>query len=106
MTCKSILNGMTCFMLMFSVGCSGNESKTNKSYTKEAALHSAELLLVEKYGEQVLKQRPFQVEPYKDSWVIKGTLHCPGGANNCPGGVAEVSLDKESGKVNYITHGK
>ncbi len=87
-------------------GCLADEDAVKNNFSKEEAIKKAEILFVEKYGKQVLKQHPFEIESNEANWVVKGTLHCPQGMGKCLGGVAEVSFSKKSGKVNYIIHGK
>ncbi len=76
-----------------------------RGLTKEQALSVAEKNLVEKYGEQVLQQRPFMVSEHSDFWVFTGTLQCSE-ASGCKGGVASIKVNKKDGLAAEISHSK
>jgi len=62
----------------------------------------SEILLVKRFGEFILKQKPFKVELKYDSiWVISGSKKI-----NTPGGVAIIKINKCDGKVLEISLGK
>ena len=62
----------------------------------------AEKELVKVYGKQVLKQRPWKISRNDDkSITLSGTFHGQG-----KGGVAEITLQKNDGKILRIIHGK
>jgi hypothetical protein len=70
------------------------------------AVAIAEAVLMPIYGaETIAKERPLTAELKEGTWTVKGTLACPGGGR-CVGGVAEVEIDKENGKVLRVSHGK
>ncbi|AZZ37253.1 hypothetical protein CIK05_10795 [Bdellovibrio sp. qaytius] len=68
-------------------------------------INFAEKKFVEIYGEQVLKQRPFSAKQDRNTWYVKGTLHCPP-HDICSGGVAEAEISSVDRSVIRITHGK
>ena len=54
------------------------------------------------YGEDVLKQKPFNLSLYNDSiWILEGTL--PEGVD---GGVAHIEFEKRNGRIIKVNHGK
>lgn len=66
------------------------------------AIRIAEVLLVDRYGESVLRRKPFVAsELNKSTWVVKGTLPA-----NSLGGVPEIHIRKRDCCVVYIGHGK
>ena len=69
---------------------------------EKTAINVAESILSPIYGaDTVASERPFSATLVKGVWIVKGYL-APGWA----GGVAEIELSKESGKVLRICHGK
>lgn len=74
-------------------------------FTEEKVIDIAEKKFVEIYGDQVLKQKPFVAKLDKNTWYVKGTLHCPP-HQVCMGGVAEAEISAVDGAVIRITHGK
>lgn len=66
------------------------------------AIRIAEVLLVDRYGESVLRSRPFVASELDNTtWVVKGTLPA-----NSLGGVPEIHIRKRDCCVVYIGHGK
>jgi hypothetical protein len=69
---------------------------------QDELLRIVEPTLVETYGPEVLKQRPFEMSETKDSWKFVGTF--PKGMSK--GGVAEIEISKKDGSVLNVIHGK
>lgn len=63
----------------------------------------AEAILIEKYGNQIKKQKPYKVfyDETNDVWMVTGTL-----PSNKKGGVANIIIDNSTGKVLAIWHSK
>ena len=63
----------------------------------------AEAILIEKYGNQIKKQKPYKVfyDEINDVWMVTGTL-----PSNKKGGVANIIIDNSTGKVLAVWHGK
>lgn len=103
-----------CISLLASAGVlialTGTRAETKKEQVldldldRPAAIKIAEGILVKVYGERVLAQRPWIVREAADAFTIEGTFH-----NKSPyakGGVATISIDRHTGKVTEISHGK
>jgi len=75
----------------------------NLDLNKEVAIKLAEIILENKYGKKVLKQKPWRVSENKDSYKITGSFHGELGAK---GGVAEIVISKSDARVLSIIHGK
>ncbi len=85
------------------------ENETNNIFTHEInnqteAKNIAEDLFVKIYGEDVLKEKPFNVsyDCKADTWLINGTFH---GNKNAVGGVANLIVTS-NGEVKAIWHEK
>lgn len=63
----------------------------------------AEAILIEKYGNQIKKQKPYKVfyDETNDVWMVTGTL-----PSNMKGGVANIIIDNSTGKVLAVWHGE
>lgn len=69
---------------------------------EDDAIGLAEKEWLKIYGEDIHKQRPFNVHIKNDSiWVIEGTLQ-----NNYEGGTAYIEINSKDCKVLNIYHGK
>ena len=72
----------------------------------ETAIKIAEAVLIPIYGEKVINgEKPLKAELKDGIWIITGTLHCPEG-HRCLGGVAEIEISKDDGRVLRVTHGE
>jgi hypothetical protein len=69
------------------------------------AVRIAEAVLVPIYGDQILKQRPFNANLSGDRWIIEGSFSHPKG-EGWRGGVALIEIKKSSGEILKVTHGK
>jgi NTF2 fold immunity protein len=66
------------------------------------ATRVAEAILIPIYGKkEVESERPFSAKLLKGVWKVEG--HLP---PDVDGGVAEVWIDKQDGKILRVTHGK
>ena len=93
-------------LLLFFYSCSwGGTFKQGTPINKKSAIQIAEENFINKYGPEVLKQKPFQAELKNEVWFVSGTFHCPQGTG-CKGGTAEIEISAKDGKVIKITHGK
>ena len=58
------------------------------------------------YGkDKIVQERPYKAKLEGNIWYVKGTLNCPGSVR-CLGGVAEIEISKDSGKILRVSHGK
>lgn len=87
-------------VLFFFVACARKQA-----ISESEAIKIAEQELHMRYGDAVLKQKPFKAISSEDKWIISGTLNCPND-EVCSGGVGEVDIDKNTGKILRMTHSK
>lgn len=80
-----------------------DKKKVNLDLNKKVVIKLAEIILENKYGEKVLKQKPWIVSENNDSFKIIGTFH---GEPGTKGGVADIVISKSDARVLSITHGK
>ena len=66
-------------------------------------LKKVEAIWIEKYGERIKNQKPYQVfyDEVNDVWLVHGTLR-----SNRMGGVANILVDNDTGKVLAVWHDK
>ena len=69
----------------------------------ETAIKIAEAVWLPIYGEEIYQKLPFTVEYYKkeNCWVVVGTMQ-----SNSFGGVPEIKINKNTGEIIYVGHGK
>lgn len=96
---------LSTFIFLNACEAKENMKAIEASISKEQAIKIAEEKLVEVYGKQVLKERPFSASLDNNTWNISGTMHCPKG-DLCAGGVAHISISAKGGKVLNFTHDK
>jgi hypothetical protein len=98
------------FVAFCAAACAGNgDSSERSSYAKDCyvcdpqvALKMAELILNSVYGkDEIQRQKPFSIKDTGDSWIISGSL-----PKNSLGGVANIEIDKRTGTITNVTHGK
>lgn len=79
-----------------------NENIGSISDTKEL-LKKVENIWIECYGESIKREKPYQLfyDKKSDTWLVKGTLR-----PNLVGGVANIIIEGNSGKVLAIWHDK
>lgn len=66
------------------------------------AVNLAESYLFEIYGrDNIISQRPYEVNFYQNCWILNGTL-----PREMKGGTFTIILDASNGGVVNITHGK
>ncbi len=66
-------------------------------------LKKAEGIWIKKYGERIKNQKPYQVfyDEAKGIWLVQGTLR-----SDRMGGVANILVDNDTGKVLAVWHDK
>lgn len=71
--------------------------------TEKTAVEIAEAVWVSIYGNEIYKNRPFEValDMEKQCWYVKGTL-----PPNTLGGVPEIIISKSTGEILYVSHSK
>ena len=67
------------------------------------AIKKAEKIWIKLYGESVKKEKPYQVfyDENNDIWLVQGTLR-----SNMMGGVANILIQNETGKILAVWHDK
>ena len=66
-------------------------------------LRKVEAIWINKYGEDIKAEKPYQVfyDEKTNVWLVQGTLR-----SNMVGGVANILVENDTGKVLAIWHGK
>lgn len=66
-------------------------------------LKKVEVIWIKQYGERIKKQKPYQVfyDEANGIWLVRGTLR-----SNVLGGVANILVDNDTGKVLAVWHDK
>lgn len=101
---------VTC--LSFVGAALGEGYKPKDGYVPDArtAMKIAEAVLVPVYGERKIEsERPFSATLKDGVWTVAGTLYCGEDkrkATDCDGGVAEVRISRDDGRILYLWHGK
>ena len=67
------------------------------------AIKKAEKIWIELYGESIKKEKPYQVfyDENNGIWLVQGTLQ-----SNMKGGVANILIQNETGKILAVWHDK
>ena len=67
------------------------------------AIKKAEIIWIKLYGENIKKEKPFKVfyDAKSEIWLVQGTLR-----SNMMGGVANILIDNDTGKVLAVWHDK
>jgi len=68
---------------------------------EETAKKIAEAVWLPIYGKDIEKEKPFVAVLNNDVWTVKGTL-----PRNYIGGVAEIQISKDDGKILRVIHGQ
>lgn len=69
---------------------------------KETAIIIAETILFKIYGkDNIIKQRPYEINEIDNYWVLNGTL-----PQNMLGGTFLIILNSTNGQIIKLTHGK
>lgn len=78
------------------------DSLGNISDSKDL-LKKVEVIWINKYGERIKKQKPYQVfyDETNGIWLVQGTLR-----SNMTGGVANILVDNDTGRVLALWHDK
>lgn len=67
------------------------------------AIKKSEIIWIKLYGENIKKEKPFKVfyDAKSEIWLVQGTLR-----SNMMGGVANILIDNDTGKVLAVWHDK
>ena len=76
-------------------------NRANLDLDERSAIQIAEAALIDVYGAIVLRQRPWVIQKEDGLFRIHGTFYGPG-----VGGVAMVTIDRATGEVLQMSHGK
>jgi hypothetical protein len=69
---------------------------------KETAIKISETILFKIYGkENIISQRPYEINKFDEYWVLNGTL-----PENMKGGTFLIILNSTNGEIIKLTHGK
>lgn len=69
---------------------------------KETAIAIAEAVLFKIYGkDQITKQKLYEIYKMENHWVLFGTL-----PEDTEGGIFEIAIDAQDGRIVGLTHGK
>lgn len=87
--------------------CQESKSVVNLKMSADFYIKVAETILVEIYGDRVLKQRPWKILDSKEYIAIEGTLPIPRVKGAIvKGGTVRIVLSKHDCRVIELTHGK
>ena len=80
-----------------------SEDNLGKISNSKDLIEKVEAIWIEKYGEQIKNQKPYHVfyDEENGIWLVQGTLRF-----NMTGGVANILVDNDTGKVLAIWHDK
>jgi NTF2 fold immunity protein len=57
------------------------------------------------YGaDTIRREEPLIAEQKADRWIVRGTLNCGRGRNECIGGTAEIEIAKNDGHIFRVSH--
>jgi len=105
-----IKNGIKLLCSVLLVGCVSNYNyRPVTGYVPDAntAKIVAEAVWKAHYGnDQINNQKPFQVYLVGRTWRVCGSLPSSGPGYVYLGGVAEIEIDKYSGKILVMSHGE
>ena len=94
-------------VIIFLVRCGSGEAQkkwnTSDGYVPDSktAVQIAQIILVNVYGEKVLKKRPFIAVLKEGVWIVDGSLE-----KGMDGGVPHIEIQKSDGKIINVIHGK
>ena len=82
--------------------CPSEENLGSISNTKDL-LKKVEAIWIKKYGERIKKEKPYQVfyDEKNGIWLVQGTLR-----PSMMGGVANILVENDTGKVLAVWHDK
>ena len=74
--------------------------------TPLAAAQVAERIFIKIYGENIVKERPWRVAEKDGCYIVTGSMPQSGSGVIVLGGVAQLKLQKDDGRVWVFYHGK
>src|SRR4051812_36641341 len=103
---KKIIVG--CVLILAAVGLPRAASKKDYVPEEKTAIAIAEAILKPIYGEKtIMDEEPFRGGLNDGIWTVAGTLNCRDSkgtvTSSCRGGVAEVRLSREDGRILNVT---
>lgn len=74
-----------------------------KVISENEAIKIAGHELLQKYGDEILNQKPLKASSSNEKWTISGTLNC---SKNeiCSGGIGVIEIDAKTGRILRIEH--
>ena len=78
-----------------------SEENVGNITDEKDAIKKAEKIWIKLYGESIKKEKPYQLfyDEKNDVWLVQGTLQ-----SNMKGGVANILIQNETGKVLAVWH--
>jgi hypothetical protein len=101
--CVILLVGVCASMHLFSISNKGYLPELGVVPDEATAIKIAEAVWLPIYGNTIYSKQPF-VAQYDEKgmcWIVRGTLR-----DGTLGGVPEIKIDRNDGKILYISHGK
>ena len=80
-----------------------SEENVGQIIDGQDAIKKAEIIWIKLYGQEIKKEKPFKVfyDAQNEIWLVRGTL-----PPNAIGGVANVLIENDTGKVLAVWHDK
>ena len=80
-----------------------SEENVGSIIDSKDAIKKSEIIWIKLYGENIKKEKPFKVfyDAKSKIWLVQGTLR-----SNMMGGVANILIDNDTGKVLAVWHDK
>jgi NTF2 fold immunity protein of polymorphic toxin system component len=103
------VRSLACLMMLLSISAASLATEEQSVVPKdgfvpnaETAARIAEAVLIPIYGQdKIARERPLVAELRGDVWYVTGSL--PAGYR---GGVAEVRIQKQDGRIVFLAHGR
>jgi hypothetical protein len=102
-----------CVYALFVVGWPLHVGAVHAQYTPpngfipnaETAIAVARAVLIPIYGaDTIRREEPLIAEQKADRWIVRGTLNCGRGRDECIWDTAEIEIAKNDGHIFRITH--
>ena len=85
---------------------SAGDIKLPEAYGYLEKAKVAERIFIKIYGEEVVKERPWRVAEKDGCYIVTGSMPQSGSGVIVLGGVAQLKLQKDDGRVWVFYHGK
>lgn len=71
---------------------------------EETAIKIAEAVWLPVFGEEIYRQKPYNVKLKNSIWIVEGTLNSQPG-EIVKGGVAYIEINRKDAKIKKVSHG-